>query len=456
MGDLTLYKSLRDGVSAEDASKAISKALADSVSPFSAFAKGHRVYVELGESAELTDWIQITPGTGKWNHPRFGLVEISDETLERFVDNFSKRIYQEHIPVDAEHKTKLSGAFGYYREMKVGHDDKPGVWAKIELTERGQKLLEDGGFKYFSPEFYDEWEEPATGQVYRDVITGGAFTTRPFFKDGVLEPVSLREFCAVPDWEVGPRRDPWSSSYESTGLVRDVHAMIYDGFTVAQIQNVLSAALAYSLAIKDGAADGKQMSEETPVTQETTPTANDGKPAPATFSEEQLREFAELKASNDTLAKQFAEAVKTNEALADKVSALQTIDRERRFKELVTGHGGANDGGPHWFGEPEKHIKMLSALAKNFGEESEEFTAYVEGQTAAAKALADSPSMRELGSSSPEPASDTMQKVEQLTKDFAEKHNVSREEALPKVLAEHPELYTEYNKQFMATAKKGE
>jgi hypothetical protein len=411
------------------------------------FKNGHRLFIELGDS-DLTDWMQITPGTGRWNHPKFGLVEITDATLERFVDNFKKKVYQEHIPVDAEHKTKLSGAFGYYRDMKVGHEGKPGVWAKIELTERGKELLAAGGFRYFSPEFYEEWEEPASGQIFQDVITGGAFTTRPFFKDKALEPVVMSEFC-MPEMDMAKME-----ANEAADFVSDICEMVYDGFTDEQINNVLKAALAYAHAMAapmdNSGAVSMSEGKETHV-------AETEVKEPQGFSEEQLRAFAELQTANETLSKQFSEALETNKALSSRVEAMETADRTRRFKEVVTGRGGANDGGPQWFGEPDKHVSMLNTLAKTFGEDSEEFNAYVESQNAAAKALADSPIMRETGSSSPEPAGGIEQKVDALVKQYMERDpKLTRETALPRVFAENPAVYAEYNKEFMAKAKKGE
>lgn len=424
----------------------------DEAESFGEFFKQHRLFVELSEDDigedGLTDWMQITPSVGRWRHPKFGLVEITDATLERFVDNFNKKVYQEHIPIDAEHKTKLSGAFGYYREMKVGHDGKPGVWAKIELTERGKELLGKGGFRYFSPEFYEEWEEPASGQIFRDVITGGAFTTRPFFKESALEPVvMMSEFCD-PMYMDKSAQD----AHEAADFVSQICEMVYDGFTDEQVTNVLKAGLAYARAMVAPTGAISMSEEESNKMAEIKPDES-----ALQFTEEKQREFAELKEANEALTKQFSETIETNKALAARIESMEQGDRERRFREVITGRGGSGDGSPQWFGEPEKHMTMLQSLAKTFGEESPEFTSYVETQTAAAKAIANSPMMKEVGSSSPEPATGTQGKVDQLVKEFIERDpKLTRETALPKVFQEHPDLYREYDKEFMAKAKKGE
>jgi hypothetical protein len=66
-----------------------------------------------------------------------------------------------------------------------------GLWAFVEWTEDGKKLLADGAFKYFSPEFYEEYRDPETGEKRNHVLVGGALTNRPYFKE--LEPVAASE-----------------------------------------------------------------------------------------------------------------------------------------------------------------------------------------------------------------------------------------------------------------------
>jgi hypothetical protein len=143
---------------------------------------------------EVPEWIQVIPGPGQWDHPKYGKITITENDLREFQRNFAAEVYQEHIPIDAEHETKLAGACGWYKDVKLrGPHGEPGLWAKVEWTERGKALLEEERYRYFSPEWYDRWTDPATGKEYRNVLIGGALTTRPFFKDKDLIPLVASE-----------------------------------------------------------------------------------------------------------------------------------------------------------------------------------------------------------------------------------------------------------------------
>lgn len=131
--------------------------------------------------------IQVFPPVGKYDHPRYGTLDISPAFLKRVKANFDAKIYQQELPltIDLEHQTSLSGAAGWISKVEIKGDK--GLWATVELNDRGQALLRDDAYRYFSPEYYDEWTDPATGEQHKDVLVGGALTNRPFFKG--MEPV---------------------------------------------------------------------------------------------------------------------------------------------------------------------------------------------------------------------------------------------------------------------------
>ena len=389
-----------------------------------------RLFIEL-DGEGLTDWIQITPGPGRWKHSKYGSVVVTQDRLERYKSNFDNRVYQEHIPIDAEHQTKLSGALGYYREMKIGHNGKPGIWARIEPTERGRKLLDEGGFKYFSPEFYDEWTDPATSKVYKDVITGGAFTTRPFFKDSSLSPLMLSELS------------------EDSSETSVIDSMVEAGMGDEQIQTAFDAATALVKAMEFS--EEKRVNKKAEQLDDNDDDAGDQGGEPTQATEDVLRQLSEERAKREAAEAQlktYGEQVKT---LADKVDAMESENRRRAFSEIVTGRGGANDGGPQWFGEAEKHVAMLEKLTKAFGEDSEEVAAYVAQQNEVAKAITASAAFKEVGSASPATASTSGGKISAAVKQLREKEPALTESAaLAKVLSENPEWYSEYDKEFLS------
>lgn len=152
-------------------------------------SRGRVAFFSEVSADSLPEWIPVLPKPGTYQHPRFGTLNLTAERNAHFIDNFNRQVYQDHIPIDAEHETKLSGALAFYRDLRQTADGA--VEARIEYTPRGQSLIQQGGYRYFSPELYEEWEDPATGQVHHDVLCGGAFTTRPFFKAPNLAPLPL-------------------------------------------------------------------------------------------------------------------------------------------------------------------------------------------------------------------------------------------------------------------------
>lgn len=139
-----------------------------------------RSFIEF-TAAEPPESINIFPKPGTYKHPVWGDVEVTEEGNQEFVDNFANQVYQEHIAIDAEHEPKLSGAVGYMKELSLNEDGS--VEATIDWTERGKQLIEQDGYKYISPEWFEHWQDPATEDKFDNVIVGGALTNSPFFKD---------------------------------------------------------------------------------------------------------------------------------------------------------------------------------------------------------------------------------------------------------------------------------
>ncbi len=129
-----------------------------------------RSFIELA-AAEPPETINIFPTPGTYKHPVWGNMEVTKEGNQEFVDNFNNQVYQKHIPLDAEHETKVSGAVAYIEELSMNSDDS--VEAKVEWTPRGEKLIEDDAFKFISPEWYEQWTDPATEEEFENVLIGG-------------------------------------------------------------------------------------------------------------------------------------------------------------------------------------------------------------------------------------------------------------------------------------------
>ena len=140
------------------------------------------------EKGELPREIQILP-IGKWNHPSYGPIIITREHLEKFKENFDKRVRND-IPVTEGHEVlDEKPAVGWFEEVIVKGGN--GLYAIMDWTKKGKTLLSERYYKYFSPEFYSEYEDPETREIHENVLVGGALTNKPYFKE--LEAVVLSE-----------------------------------------------------------------------------------------------------------------------------------------------------------------------------------------------------------------------------------------------------------------------
>lgn len=142
-------------------------------------------------SGEAPTEIQVLP-TGKWNHPAYGPIVITSEDISEFKANFDKGL-RKGIPITEGHDNGFGGgelpAVGWFTDLIDRGAN--GLYAVVEWTKKGKTLLGEKAYKYFSPEFYSEYEDPETREIHTNVLVGGALTNKPYFKE--LEAVVLSE-----------------------------------------------------------------------------------------------------------------------------------------------------------------------------------------------------------------------------------------------------------------------
>jgi len=357
-----------------------------------------RLFLEANISSPA-EWIPYLPPPGAFKHPKYGDLSFTPERNARFVANFNNRIYQDRVPLDAEHQTKLSGALGWIASLRQNEDSS--VDAQVEWTDRGASMVTKERFKYVSPEFYDSWEDPATGVSHQDVAIGGALTTRPFFKS-----LALRPLVASEDGTLTLGGD-------------DIEV---EGIETAAVQSVR---------------EDNNMAEKTA---EVVVDAVDAK----AFAEVQLR-LTELQEALATSEEQRTEveqkAQKYQEALDTTNSRLAKMEESaqtKRFTEWADGHDG-----PRWFGEVETHVRIMRAL----GEGSDEYAAYVASQKAQAAMMAESSLFSEIGSDATGKNENALAKLNRLADARqVEKPSLSHAQAFAEVLDANSDLYTAYRK----------
>jgi hypothetical protein len=360
-------------------------------------ADGHGVRLFMEQNfAEPPEWINYLPKPGTYESPQYGTITITKERNQKFVDNFSSAVYQSQLPIDAEHETKLSGACAWITTMRVNEDGS--VDAKPEWTDRGKAFLEKDSYKYFSPEWYEKWVDPATEEVFTDVAIGGALTTRPFFKERALRPLVANERgLFVLD-------NPQNLKDESVVVLNfTALAPITEGDPTMPED-------------KDKAPEVKVETKETPKV-EATETVS-----PQAFSELQAR----VEAAENSAKEKDGQLVKANERIA----GLERDARAKRFSET------AKD----WVGDRAAHLDMLEFLfsSDEKGEEGDRFKKYKEQQTAAAEQLKKGDLFKEIGSNQPAEGSATA-KIQASAQKFREADpKLTSEMAFDKAWSEAP------------------
>lgn len=139
------------------------------------------------DDATSSSWIQAMP-YGKYQHPVHGEIDLNAERGTRFAANVKANVRGQDLDIDYDHKEKDGKAAGWVRDAEARGD---GVYLKVEWTPPALQAIKNREYRYFSPEFDDQWAHPVTKIVHQDVIFGGALTNRPFLK-GIL-PINLSE-----------------------------------------------------------------------------------------------------------------------------------------------------------------------------------------------------------------------------------------------------------------------
>ncbi len=210
-----LMESLKD----EQIATVIDEMIAGEAANLSKFAENLRFwgFSEVAEFAEHKEYkagdtveIQIMR-TGKWKHPMYGEINVDSTVLKDVKKNFDSNERGIELAVDENHHPDHK-ALAWYRKLTI--KGKDALFATVELTKKGAELLTEGAYKYFSPEIVFKKIDEETGKLQTNLLIGGAFTNRPFFK--AMQPLLASEDgngSAVSNGEQKTEGDQFSSSY---------------------------------------------------------------------------------------------------------------------------------------------------------------------------------------------------------------------------------------------------
>jgi len=135
---------------------------------------------KFAEGKPLTE-IKIMP-FGTREHSEYGTIKTEGKEIEEYIKNFNSGVRKE-LPITEGHSVEQEEkpAIGWFK--KLVDKGREGLWAVVEWTEKGKEVLKAKAYKYFSPEFFTTYEDPETHKKYSNVLSGGALTNRPYFKE---------------------------------------------------------------------------------------------------------------------------------------------------------------------------------------------------------------------------------------------------------------------------------
>ena len=131
------------------------------------------------DKVKIPDTIHIIP-IGEWAHDMYGPIIINKSDIREFAMNFNAGV-RKGVFITAGHEGFAElPAVGWVQDVEVRDD---GLWGTVDWNENGREALQDKQWKFFSPELCRDYEDPETHSLYRNVLTGGALTKSPYFKE---------------------------------------------------------------------------------------------------------------------------------------------------------------------------------------------------------------------------------------------------------------------------------
>jgi hypothetical protein len=174
-------------------------------------------------------WVHAMP-IGKHRHPSYGELDFTPERIKRFADNFVNRVRGIDIAIDYDHRAHGGDAAGWVRQAEARTD---GLWLFVEWTRTAYQKIKEKAYRYFSPEFLDEWEHPESRIKFKDVLFGGGITNRPFLKN--LVPINMSEFIDASGGKRMDEKEVLQALAKLFGLPEDTDPGVVLGYVQAKV-----------------------------------------------------------------------------------------------------------------------------------------------------------------------------------------------------------------------------
>lgn len=142
------------------------------------------ISIRLAEDGAVSTDVQLFR-TGTFFHEEYGKFSIDPKMLQEMVTNFQSKVRGVDIAIDYKHASEDIAA-GWVKEVYLSEDGSE-LWAKVEWTPTGEKVLAEKEFRYLSPEFVYQYQDNESLKKFGAVLLGAGLTNRPVIKK--MEPV---------------------------------------------------------------------------------------------------------------------------------------------------------------------------------------------------------------------------------------------------------------------------
>lgn len=141
------------------------------------------IAIQLSEN-EVSDLVQLFR-TGTFYHSEYGQFQIKPEDLKTMEHNFKNKVRGIDIAIDYKHDSEDIAA-GWIQSLELSNDGTE-LWAKVDWTPQGKKVLSEKEFRYLSPDFTFNYQDNESLKKFGPVLLGAGLTNRPTIKN--MEPV---------------------------------------------------------------------------------------------------------------------------------------------------------------------------------------------------------------------------------------------------------------------------
>jgi uncharacterized coiled-coil protein SlyX len=379
-----------------------------------------------GEPVRILPFLE--DGYWRWGEKQ---APITPEVANALLGNFDQRAtlgtYQTNLPLNIEHGAE-AGKIGTIAEMLIGDD---GLYAKLNLTDKGKALLEDDSFDYLSPEIVWDLEDVKTGASLGPTVVGLAVTNYPFF--GEATAMFSRE--AGERFEAGEAPEAPGGGEEGEVSTQTLFA-------------VVRSALASVLGVNPGAeGEGPQNQTEVENMAENEEGAGEMQ-IPEAFTARLTEMESQIEQFSQTLAERDGQITAQQEVIdgqRGEIGELQSSRLRERFSRQV-------ETLPHVGAENEQLVDQLVWLhAADGSEEREHFAYWTNLLSTVEQAMAQSAAFQDSGQPGHRQGGNAYSRFTALVQEEAGRRNlvVSEGDAnyaqiLMELAEANPDLYNEH------------